>query len=363
MFKALLLVLILSLSGRELKAAEEDNWQILISQVPQHYFLPISVEQNVVWLTKSLKALDENLTVADDDDKITLYYKGKVVKSLYKPEDRNNIDKWVELSGELLNTALNKSAIAAKHDFEVFDLMMAYYVKNLDKDSKYYSSINEMNRVLHQVNFASDVEDGYLWIRVGLFNKYTKEEIVKAIEKYVDVKGVILDLRASTGGELGTAIEVADLFLEDGIVVSVIGRNKKEITYYNSKDGDIAENLPMAVLVDGDTASAAEVLVAALQEQGRAKVIGTKTFGKGTIQNLIKLTNGGVLAVSNANFYTPSGRMIADKAIIPDICTFEMPVTKDVLRLIKINNVADCMPESRIDSDLEIKVAKELLKI
>lgn len=362
MFK-LILFLGLIISAGSLEAREENAWRILLTKVPEQSLVSIGVEQNAIWLAKSIKALDKKLTIADDNSRITLYYNGKVIKSWHKPQNINDIESWTYLIGELLDLVLEKSEVAKKHDFEALDLIMNDYVKNLDKDSKYYSDANDVDKVIHRVNFAFQEEDGYLWIRLGVFDKNTKEDVIKVISQYPEIKGLILDLRASRGGQLSVAIEIADLFLEEGIVVSVMGRDEAKVTYFNSKDGDEFENIPLVILVDADTASAAEVLTIALQEQGRAKVIGTKTFGKGTIQSLIHLPNNGILAVSNANFYTPSGVKLAEKAIIPDICTFEMPESKDIMRLISLKKDEKCQAESRIDRDLEVKVAKELLKM
>ena len=104
-------------------------------------------------------------------------------------------------------------------------------------------------------------------------------------------------------------------------------------------------------------------MTAALQEQSRAKVVGTKTFGKGTIQNLLVLKNGGTLAYSSAYFYTPSGKKLADVAIVPDICTYQMPENKDVLRLIRAGKDEQCGQEKRQDGALEQEIAIELLKL
>lgn len=344
-------------------AIEKNDWQILLKQIPEQYILSVDVEQNAIWLLKSLKSLDKNFTVADDKNKLTLYYKGKVLKSLYKPEDKNDIEKWNSICTEFTDLIFKNSSIAANHDFEATDLIMHSYIKNLDKDSKYYSSISDMEETLHRVNFYSKVEDDILWIKIRLFNKNTKSDITKALTENDFAKGVVLDLRGSNGGELSTAIAVADIFLEEGIVVSVIGQKQNEIIYYNSKDGDIAENVPVVILVDGDTASAAEVLAIALQEQKLAKVIGTQTYGKGTTQKLIRLSNGGILALSNAHIYTPSGNKMTDEVLIPDVCTSEMPDSKDVVRLLSMGKNEKCHQESRAEADLEVKIAKELLKI
>jgi len=356
-------MLLMLLVASKVKAAENETFWVLITKVPEQYVFPLEIEQNAIWVFKSIKALDKNLLIADDNDKVTLYYKGKIIKSIYKPQNRNDTEYWANIGAELLDLAFEKSAKAAKKDFEAIDIMMNEYVRNLDKDTKYYANVDEVDRPLHQINFADRRENENLWIKIGNFDKYTKDKIMKSLSENEDIKGVILDLRGSHGGQLATAIEVADLFLDEGIVVSVVGRNSNEVVYYNSADGDLSEGKPMVVLVDGDTASAAEVLAMALQEQGRAKIVGTKSFGKGIIQNLINLPNGGVLALSNATLYTPSGKKLSDVAIVPDICTFEMPEDKNIKNLLALPKDEICLAEARLNSDLEIKIANELLKM
>ena len=174
MFK-LILFLGLIISAGSLEAREENAWRILLTKVPEQSLVSIGVEQNAIWLAKSIKALDKKLTIADDNSRITLYYNGKVIKSWHKPQNINDIESWTYLIGELLDLVLEKSEVAKKHDFEALDLIMNDYVKNLDKDSKYYSDANDVDKVIHRVNFAFQEEDGYLWIRLGVFDKNTKE--------------------------------------------------------------------------------------------------------------------------------------------------------------------------------------------
>ena len=361
--KKILAVCCLFFLSFEVKAAEEDSLRLLYEQVSQNYVEPITVEKLALLVLKSFRQVDKSLTVADDNNKVSLYYKGRLIKSLYKPQDMNNVEAWTKLSGEIFDLVLAKSKEAQNRDFEILDLVMQKAVEGLDKDSKYYLSLEDAKSLKHRVHFVARREGDILLIKIGAFNNFTKEEIVKAINENQDAKGMILDLRASPGGQLSTAIEVADLFLDEGIVISAKGRKTDEITYYNSEDGDIWENKPIVVMVDGDSASAAEVLTIALQEQSRAKVVGTKTFGKGTIQNLLVLKNGGTLAYSSAYFHTPSGKKLADNAIVPDVCTYQMPEGKDVLRLINAPKDEECGQENRQDGTLEYEIAVELLKI
>lgn len=357
------LIAILLLFSGAAKAAEEDSLQMLFSQVPTQYVKAVTPAQFAVDFLKTINVVDAKLRVADDRDKISLYYRGRLLKSLYKPQD-DDVSGWSALGGEILNLALRNSAIAAKHDFELIDLMMAAAVKNLDKDSKYYSGMeNAEKRLPHRRNFSARMEENNLYLKIGAFNNFSRDDIKSALAEYPQYQGIILDLRASPGGQLGTAVEIADLFLEEGIISSVRGRNPDEVTYYSAKDGDAANGKHLVVLIDGQTSSAAEVLAAALQEQSRATVVGTRSYGKGTIQNLLKLPNGGTLSLSSEYLYTPSGAKLAGTGVIPDICTYEMPENKDISKLLASGKDENCGQESREDSSLEPEIAAILLKI
>lgn len=358
-----LIVISLLFSGAA-KAAEEDTLRLLFSQVPAQYVQSMTTAQFATIFLKSARSIDANLQVADDNDKISVYYRGRLVKSLYKPQNDDDADGWSELGGKILDLFLHNSAVAAKHDFELIDLMMANTVKSLDKDSKYYSGMeNAEKRLPHRRNFSARMDGDNLYLKIGAFNNFSVADIRGALAEYPQHQGIIMDLRASPGGQLGTAVEVADLFLDEGIIASVRGRNPNEVTYYSAKDGDVASNKPLVVLVDGQTSSAAEVLTAALQEQSRAKVVGTRSYGKGTIQNLLKLPNGGTLSLSGEYLYTPSGAKLAETGVVPDICTYEMPENKDVSKLISAGKDENCGRESRSDSALEPEIAAILLKM
>lgn len=358
-----LLILIVGLFwGRPLYGAEEESWKILLEQIPQNYIQQISTEEVAIRILKSFDVLDKNLRVANDNNKISLYYNGKLQKSLYKPQDINNIKKWVEICGEILNVAMKKSSIAAQKDFRAVDLILTKAVNKFDADSKYYPGITDEGRIKHRQDFAARTNNEILYIKIVIFNQYTKENLLKYIKGRENLQGIIMDLRASPGGDLAAAIEVADLFMDEGIIVSVKDKANKQTIYYTAKEGDITNELPLVVLIDGETASAAEVLAAALQEQSRAKIVGTSSFGKGTVQNLIFLPNGGVFSLSTAYYNTPSGKKISGKGVIPDVCTFEMPESKDIERLINSEYDANCGKELRVDGFLEEKIAQKLLK-
>lgn len=169
-----------------------------------------------------------------------------------------------------------------------------------------------------------EIKDRVGIINVNGFNKTTTDATLAAmtaIEKSLGGKplGYILDLRSNPGGLLDQAVGLSDVFLERGEVVSQRGRKKGDIERYYARPGDRAEGLPVIVLVDAGSASAAEIVAGALQEHHRAIVMGERTFGKGSVQTLLPLTQQTALRLTTARYYTPSGKSVQEGGITPDI--------------------------------------------
>lgn len=163
------------------------------------------------------------------------------------------------------------------------------------------------------------------YIRVSTFNEQTYDGVENAVEKLeaelgVDnIKGYILDLRNNPGGLLDQAIAVSDAFLDRGEIVSTRGRRAEETRRHNAHAGDLAAGKPVIVLVNGGSASASEIVAGALQDHGRATIVGSRSFGKGSVQTIIPLGPNGALRLTTARYFTPSGRSIQAKGIDPDI--------------------------------------------
>ncbi|MBW2669611.1 MAG: S41 family peptidase [Deltaproteobacteria bacterium] len=162
---------------------------------------------------------------------------------------------------------------------------------------------------------------GYVW--VTNFRDNTTEDLVAALKKYesakVPLKGLILDLRDDPGGLLNQAIKVSDLFLEKGKILSVKGRLKKNDQVFEATPNEVKRDYPIVVLINGGSASASEIVAGALQDQKRALILGTTSFGKGSVQSVETLRDGYGLKLTIARYYTPSGRSIQAKGIKPDI--------------------------------------------
>src|SRR6266542_4159672 len=195
--------------------------------------------------------------------------------------------------------------------------------KGQDKPTE-VSIVRDVIRV-RSVRSRSEGDDvGY--IRITQFNEQTTEGLKKALNDITTqltsekLKGFVIDLRNNPGGLLDQAISVSDAFLEKGEIVSTRGRNADDTVRFNARAGDLAKNKPIIVLINGGSASGSEIVAGALQDHRRATVIGTRTFGKGSVQTIIPLGSGnGALRLTTARYFTPSGRSIQAKGISPDI--------------------------------------------
>ncbi|MFN3460677.1 MAG: S41 family peptidase [Oceanibaculum sp.] len=176
----------------------------------------------------------------------------------------------------------------------------------------------------------SRVIDNIGYIRITTFNEQTQSGLEKAVaelraEKGKDLIGIVLDLRNNPGGLLDQAISVSDSFLNQGEIVSTRGRRTEDSQRFNAKSGDIADGLPIVALINGGSASASEIVAGALQDHKRALVLGTKSFGKGSVQTIIPLPGHGAMRLTTARYYTPSGRSIQAVGIEPDL---EVPAAR-----------------------------------
>jgi carboxyl-terminal processing protease len=173
-------------------------------------------------------------------------------------------------------------------------------------------------------------------LRVSTFNEQTYPKLKEAIEEQVEtaggmdkVNGFVLDLRNNPGGLLNQAIAVSDAFLDEGEIVSTRGRDPADGDRVNATPGDLTGGKPMVVLINGGSASASEIVAGALQDHRRAVVIGTKSFGKGSVQTVMPLRGDGAMRLTTARYYTPSGRSIQALGVSPDIVVAQPPVVPE----------------------------------
>ena len=172
-------------------------------------------------------------------------------------------------------------------------------------------------------------------LRITTFNDQTYPNLVNGLEKQVEeaggmenINGIVLDLRNNPGGLLNQAIRVSDAFLEKGEIVSTRGRYSEDSERYNAKSGDLANGKPIVVLINGGSASASEIVAGALQDHRRAIVVGTRSFGKGSVQTVMPLRGEGAMRLTTSRYYTPSGRSIQALGVSPNIIV-EQPRRKD----------------------------------
>ncbi len=167
-------------------------------------------------------------------------------------------------------------------------------------------------------------ESDVIYVKVSTFNEQTHANLVRSIEALKKtmgktIRGYVIDLRGNPGGLLDQAISVSDDFLEKGAIVLTKGRGLEETQRANARPGDITDGKPVIVLINGGSASASEIVAGALQDHKRATVIGTRSFGKGSVQTIIPLGANGAIRLTTARYYTPSGRSIQAKGIDPDV--------------------------------------------
>ena len=198
----------------------------------------------------------------------------------------------------------------------------------------------------------SRVEGHTIVLRVTTFNEQTYPNLEDGLKKGVEelggmanVDGIVVDLRNNPGGLLDQAIKVSDAFLEEGEIVSTRGRTPEDSERVNARPGDLAEGKPIVVLINGGSASASEIVSGALQDHHRAVVVGTKSFGKGSVQTVMPLRSDGAMRLTTARYYTPSGRSIQALGISPDIIVAQPP------RQPEADETAD-VPTLRSEADL-----------
>jgi len=227
------------------------------------------------------------------------------------------------------------------------------------------------------------LDTDYAYVRISTFQMHTAHHLSKALEKLQQenknkLKGLVIDLRNNPGGVLNAAADVADLFIEDGLLVYTKGRMQESFTEFKAHTGDKLNGAPIVVLINGGSASASEIVAGALQDHKRAVIMGSKSFGKGSVQTIQELPNGGAVKFTTARYFTPSGRSIQAEGIEPDIKIENVSLndTKTSAKMIKeadlarhISNPEDEKHKSeehikavKILSDYKVREAFNLLK-
>lgn len=182
----------------------------------------------------------------------------------------------------------------------------------------------EMHSVAAELKRAGEAAEAYPYVRISLFNEGTARDLYAALSRLrppggAPFPGLVLDLRNNPGGVLEAAGEVADAFLDSGLIVSADGRMRDSRFRMEATPGDILAGAPIAVLVNKGSASASEIVAGALQDHGRATIVGEATYGKGSVQTIMPLSDGRALKLTTSHYYTPSGESIHDRGVRPDL--------------------------------------------
>jgi carboxyl-terminal processing protease len=263
--------------------------------------LEIMLEQGVIEVISSLAGGPAARAGITSGDHIT-HIDGKPVKSLS-----------LEEAHKLMHGALKTQ--------------IALTVERKDLKEPFIVTLTREAIQIKAVHFRSENDIGY--IQIARFAEKTAEELRSAIEDLKKeigedrLKGYVVDLRNDPGGVLDQAVGVCDSLMDRGEIVSIRGRNPQDIRRWDAHHGDITKGKPLVVLINGGSASASEIVAGALQDQKRATLIGTRSFGKGSVQSIMPIGNGAALRLTTGRYYTPSGRSIQAKGIEPDIKVLE----------------------------------------
>ena len=233
----------------------------------------------------------------------------------------------------------------------------------------------KITRAIVKIRAVRSHMDGNVgYLRITSFSSQASDGVKKAIGKFREevgekLKGVIIDLRNNPGGLLDQAVKISDIFLEKGEIVSTRSRQVEDTSRFNARKGDLTYGLPLVVLINEGSASASEIVAGALQDHKRAILLGTKSFGKGSVQTIIPLSTQGAMRLTTARYYTPSGRSIQAVGIEPDIVVElaniesldSKPTTREAdLRGALENSAAE--PAKRIGDATGVKKSKEIKK-
>ncbi|MBR1648901.1 MAG: hypothetical protein IJ689_04815 [Alphaproteobacteria bacterium] len=332
------------------QAQESSFLYTVLDTVASHHITPIDIKTFLVeGLKESLNEADKNLVLGDGKDMVYLYYKGKQIGLWHKPQDENDIKKWAEIGSEIIAKAAKTPSLVGDKGNILPEKTLYYAVDKLNDHSHYYFG-NEALINRGENLFTARTEDETAYIKIKGFSSSTAEQLKQTLQKNSDIKALIIDLRGNPGGMFAEAIEVAKIFIDEGIIVAAKGKKDESTKYYVANNPNTF-NKDIAVLIDKDTASSAEALAAALKEQVSAKLIGTQSFGKGSIQDVYVFDNSSRLVLTTGEFFTPSGAKIEKVGLIPDYCIISNKDKTDT----------PCPPQSREDESFDIDFAKKIL--
>jgi len=285
----------------------------------------------------------------------------KGVVKVVSPIDETPAEKAGILAGDLITHLDGKSIVGESLEQAVEKMrglvntpIVLTVVRKGTEDPieiKIVRSVIRINAVKSRLE--ADGEIGY--VKVTTFNEKTHTNLVKSIEKLKSesagkLKAFIIDLRNNPGGLLDQAVSVSDDFLEKGAIVLTKGRNLRETQRSQARPGDLTDGKKLVVLINGGSASASEIVAGAIQDHARGEIIGTRSFGKGSVQTIIPLGGKGALRLTTARYYTPSGRSIQAKGIDPDIVV-EQETPEDIKKREKLSPRGEANLRGHLNSE------------
>ncbi len=307
-----LFILSMFLCAFNVKASDTIDIDKLFSLIESSYPQNVNYKKLSLLAFQEINNFDRDFRVYSSDTKAFLYQKNMLIKSFNLPTNEDSANSWKNVLIDIFSTYKNNTSNKIKNNNILKNMILEKIVNNIDD----YSRIEDIRPIDEKLNH--EIKNNIIYIKSANFYKGYSEDIKNIIKKNPNTDGLILDFRNNGGGDFNEAIEVANLFLDNALITYCIEKDKTH--YYTSQKGDIFNNKKIVILVNNKTASAAEIVTAALSEQSRARVIGTKTYGKGAVQSVHHLNNS-KMYITTALSYTPSGKMIDDVGITPEICT------------------------------------------
>jgi carboxyl-terminal processing protease len=209
-----------------------------------------------------------------------------------------------------------------------------------------------------------ELDDGYWVIRVSRFQRDSGAEVTAALESALsegEVRGIVLDVRNNPGGVMNASVEMAGNFLDGGLVVYTQGRHPDSVNTFNAEAGEVIPGVPLVVLVNGGSASASEIVAGALQDRGRGVIMGTQSFGKGSVQTVLPVSESKALKLTTSLYYTPSGRSIQQDGIVPDVVVERARLTSlEQGRRLREADLSGSLVNEGIEQEVETEVIASL---
>ncbi len=312
MFRFLILMLLSLFPMKYAFAYEFKQLDGVFLKLQNDYVEQVNARQLILDSSKAFEKFAPDIKLSYSDSQAFLYHHSALVKSFNLPKD-NDVVSWKNYLTDVLKTATTYSFEANENASEIENAVVKTVIDHLDK----YSRIEDTQD--KKSFFEYTLKNNVLYVKLASFSEGDAEGLKRIVSLFPHINGLVFDLRGNQGGQFNEALKIADLFLDNTLITYSSERNHPK-RFYTATKGDILSGKPLAILVDEYTASAAEMIAAAFNDQNRAILIGCKTYGKGTIQHAYSLSNQ-TLYLTSGYFFSPSGKKIDQQGIVPQVCT------------------------------------------